>query len=117
MNAAALKFGLWVTVLGAFSGCDPGGKNGTTIKSSSSTSNTPVPSIVKSDAEWQKQLTPEQFRVLRQAGTEQPFGPAYEEFKKQGGGTYVCAACGAELFSSREKFDSHCGWPSCQGRP
>ena len=114
MNATALKFGLLVTVLGAFAGCEPGGKNGTTIKSksSSSSSNTPVPSIVKTDAEWQKQLTPEQFRVLRQAGTEQPFGAAYEEFKKQGGGAYVCAACGAELFSSKEKFDSHCGWPS-----
>jgi peptide-methionine (R)-S-oxide reductase len=68
--------------------------------------------VVKSDEEWRKILTPEQYRVLRQAGTERAFGPAYEEFKKQGVGKYVCGGCGAELFSSKEKFDSHCGWPS-----
>ena len=76
----------------------------------------PTPSsaskITKSEEEWRKQLTPEQYQVLRQAGTERPNGPAYEEFKKQGAGKYVCGGCGAELFSSKEKFDSHCGWPS-----
>jgi peptide-methionine (R)-S-oxide reductase len=68
--------------------------------------------VEKTDEQWRKELTPEQYRVLRQAGTERAFGAAYEEFKKQGAGTYVCGGCGAELFSSKEKFDSHCGWPS-----
>lgn len=70
------------------------------------------PKIAKSDEVWRRELTPEQYRVLREAGTERAFGPAYAEFKQQGVGTYVCAGCGVNLFSSNEKFDSHCGWPS-----
>ncbi len=68
--------------------------------------------VEKTEEQWRRELTPEQYRVLREAGTERAFGAAYEEFKKQGAGTYVCGGCGAELFSSKEKFDSHCGWPS-----
>ena len=64
------------------------------------------------DEEWKKRLTPEQYRILRQAGTERSNGQVYKEFKAQGGGTYFCAGCNTELFSSKEKFDSHCGWPS-----
>ena len=68
--------------------------------------------VVKTDAEWKENLTPEQYAILRKAGTERPNGPVYEKFKKQGGGTYFCAGCDSELFSSKEKFDSRCGWPS-----
>jgi peptide-methionine (R)-S-oxide reductase len=66
----------------------------------------------KSDDEWKQKLTPEQYHILREAGTEAPFGKTYEEVNAQGPGIYECVACGTELFTSKEKFDSHCGWPS-----
>jgi len=62
--------------------------------------------------DWQDRLTPEQFRILREAATERPFGPVYDAFEKHDAGAYYCAGCGELLFTSREKFDSHCGWPS-----
>ena len=68
--------------------------------------------VKMSEEKWKEKLTPEQYRILRKAGTERPFGEVYSEFKKQGSGTYVCAGCDSELFSSNEKFDSKCGWPS-----
>ncbi|WP_193211805.1 peptide-methionine (R)-S-oxide reductase MsrB [Luteolibacter marinus] len=87
-----------------------------TQKTAMETAPTPPPQpegkVVKSDEEWKKELTPEQYRILRQAGTERANGEVYKQFNKQGAGTYYCAGCGAELFSSKEKFDSHCGWPS-----
>ena len=72
----------------------------------------PTGKVVKTDEEWKKILTPEQYRILREAGTEAPNGEVYKEFMKQGEGAYHCAGCGAKLFSSKEKFNSHCGWPS-----
>lgn len=66
--------------------------------------------IQKTDAEWKKELTPEQYEVLRKKGTERAFtGEYYNHFEK---GKYVCAACGNVLFNSDAKFDSDCGWPS-----
>ena len=68
--------------------------------------------VRKTSEEWRKVLTPEQYRILREAGTEPPNGKVYQEFKHHGAGTYFCAGCDTELFSSKEKFDSRCGWPS-----
>jgi peptide-methionine (R)-S-oxide reductase len=72
----------------------------------------PTGKVVKTDEEWKKLLTPEQYNILRQSGTERANGAIYKEFKGQGEGSYHCAGCKALLFSSKEKFDSGCGWPS-----
>ena len=64
----------------------------------------------RSDKEWQQSLTPEQYQVMRQQGTEPAFSGKYHDCKQKG--TYVCAGCGQALFSSATKFDSGSGWPS-----
>jgi peptide-methionine (R)-S-oxide reductase len=66
--------------------------------------------VQKTDEQWRAELTPEEYAVLRQAGTERPWTGEYNETKTQG--VYSCRACGNELFRSETKFDSHCGWPS-----
>jgi peptide-methionine (R)-S-oxide reductase len=66
--------------------------------------------ITKSDEEWRKQLSPEQYQVARQAGTEPAFTGKY--WKSKDKGMYTCVCCGAPLFSSETKFDSGTGWPS-----
>ena len=66
--------------------------------------------VQKTDAEWRAELGSEQYRVLREKGTEAPFSGEYEHVFEPG--TYRCAGCGAELFRSEAKYDSRCGWPA-----
>ena len=66
--------------------------------------------VAKTDEEWRRELTPEEYAVLRKAGTEPAFVGEYTDTKTQG--VYRCRACQAELFTSDTKFESHCGWPS-----
>ena len=69
-----------------------------------------IEKVVKSDEEWKKILTPEQYQICRRKGTERAFSGKYWNTKEKG--VYVCAGCGLELFSSETKFDSGTGWPS-----
>ncbi len=66
--------------------------------------------VKKTDEEWRRDLTPEQYHVTREKGTERPFSGEYDKTKDKG--TYVCVACGNPLFSSDTKYDSGSGWPS-----
>jgi peptide-methionine (R)-S-oxide reductase len=66
--------------------------------------------VQKTDEQWRQELTPEEYAVLRKAGTERPWTGEYNETKTEG--VYSCRACGQELFTSDTKFDSRCGWPS-----
>ena len=68
------------------------------------------PKVVKSEAEWKRQLSPAQYEVLRKKGTERPYSG--ELLNNHLEGVYSCAACGNELFTSDTKYDSHCGWPA-----
>ncbi len=69
-----------------------------------------MPKVQKTEEQWRAELTPEQYQVLRQKGTERPFTGEYDHVFEPG--TYRCAGCGVELFTSDAKYDSGCGWPA-----
>jgi methionine-R-sulfoxide reductase len=104
------KFALFITfAVTAFYSCNSQVKEKTnnikTVKNMDTTQ-----TVSKSDEEWKKALTPEQYAILREKGTDRPFTGKY--YLTTDKGVYLCAACGNELFTSDMKFDSHCGWPS-----
>ncbi|MDA7921939.1 peptide-methionine (R)-S-oxide reductase MsrB [Verrucomicrobiales bacterium] len=107
-----LPFAMLVALVAFYAVAEETEKSNTAIEVLAKAPEQPTDFVKKTDEEWKKELTPEQYRILREAGTEPADGDVYKEFKNQGGGTYYCAGCNAELFTSTEKFDSHCGWPS-----
>jgi peptide-methionine (R)-S-oxide reductase len=102
----------FLSVVLSFASCSAGDKDKTAMKVATEVPVVPAGQVIKTDAEWEKELTPEQYRILRESGTERPNGEVYKAFKHQGKGLYLCAGCKVVLFSSDHKFDSGCGWPS-----
>ena len=97
----------YVLILLIFAACKGDSQNNQT---DTKPKNAMTSKILKTDEDWKKVLSPVQYNVLREKGTEAPFSGKYYLFK--GKGIYVCAACGEELFRSDKKFDAGCGWPS-----
>ena len=97
-------------LLTAFGSCQNGEKENVKTNSQKQSMDT---SFNKTEEEWKKILTPEQYHVLREKGTERPHTSELNKLFDEG--TYVCAGCGTELFTSTQKFDGHCGWPSFDG--
>jgi peptide-methionine (R)-S-oxide reductase len=107
-----LAFFMFMLVPVAIAACDSRTAATTGSAATASTNHmepTTMP-VMHTDAEWKKILTPDQYYVLREKGTEAPFTGKYDNFYQPG--TYSCAACGQELFTSDTKFNAGCGWPA-----
>ena len=110
MNRLALLSGLAAACLAAGCGQSPVARNTYTTTSQTTSTNMTVEKVIKTDAEWQKLLTPEQYRITRKKGTERAFSGQY--WNNHEPGLYRCVACDLDLFSSDTKFESGTGWPS-----
>ena len=102
----------FVTGAGTVTSCNNSQVQRTTEQDSTKKQTTMImkDSLPQNEAEWRDRLSPEEYRVLREKGTERPYTGEYDQFWDSG--TYVCKACGAVLFHSDTKFDAGCGWPS-----
>ena len=92
----------WIFLCVQFISCKEHNANAQTTKTKTTKTMT--------EKDWKEKLTPEEYYILREKGTERPFSGKYNDFFEEG--SYVCAACGNKLFNSDAKFDSSCGWPS-----
>jgi len=110
MNRLALLSGLAAACLVAGCGQSPVASHAYKTTSQTTSTNMPVEKVIKTDAEWQKLLTPEQYRITRMKGTERAFSGQY--WNNHEPGLYRCVACDLDLFSSNTKFESGTGWPS-----
>lgn len=104
-----MRYFFLITIIPLFFSCQ-GNSQTPSTKTSTMNNDSTNKAVNKTEEEWKQVLSPEQYYVIRQKGTEAPFsGKFYKHTEK---GTYVCAACGEELFKSDTKFDAGCGWPS-----
>lgn len=105
-----MKQALIVLSMMIITGCTSNAQNKKSKNSSEKQMTSKVEKVVKTEAEWQAQLSPQEYYVLRQKGTDRPGDGGYtKHFEK---GTYHCRACDLQLFESDSKYESHCGWPS-----
>lgn len=109
ITGALVLTALFVTVL-FFTACGQKKDNANASKIRDLSIMNDTTKVVKTEEEWKKELSPEQYYILREKGTERPYTSKFTLAKDKG--MYVCAGCGSALFSSTAKFDSHCGWPS-----